>query len=481
MSIMGKSDYRNSVYMLILLFADTSAYLLAVVLAYFTRILAQNIFGIIERAFPLEYFIIKFVWIYLIYIIIIASQGLYIKRIPFWKESLFLVRSVTITFLLAFAIVSLLKLSDNVSRFTLVFIWFYCIILCVFFRYILKGKLFSKSFFKKKAIIVGGGNEALLVAERFNNEHPLGFNVIGVVVTDKYKQKKIGKYKILGSINNIDNILVSHDVSTGIFLSDALKYPSVSEAVGRLQLLFSQIIVVTDLGGIPFSNAEINQTLTTQVSYFQIHNNLKSWVSRFIKRTIDLLLCIISLPVLLVVVFIIGLLIKLTSKGPVFYLHDRVGRNGKTIKIIKFRSMYEDADERLKKILENSKEQRKEWESSYKLKDDPRITSVGRFLRKTSLDELPQVFNVIAGHMSLIGPRPVVPYELETYYKDYASYYLMVRPGITGLWQISGRSNTGYDFRVSKDTWYVLNWSPWLDIVILLKTPLAVLKQDGAY
>ena len=142
--------------------------------------------------------------------------------------------------------------------------------------------------------------------------------------------------------------------------------------------------------------------------------------------------------------------------------------------------MYIDADERLKNILKD-KTKAKEWEKTHKLKDDPRITFIGKFLRKTSLDELPQIFNVLKGDMSLVGPRPVVEYELEKYYKDYSSYYLMVRPGITGLWQISGRSNTSYEFRVAKDTWYVLNWSLWLDIIIMLKTPIVVFRQEGAY
>ena len=174
-------------------------------------------------------------------------------------------------------------------------------------------------------------------------------------------------------------------------------------------------------------------------------------------------------------------MIKATSHGPVFYFHKRVGRNGCIINVLKFRTMFSDADERLQKILARDPEKRREWEVSFKIKDDPRITAIGKFLRKTSLDELPQIFNVITGDMSLIGPRPVVPYELETYYKDNAPYYLMVRPGITGLWQVSGRSNTGYDFRVATDIWYVLNWSVWLDIVILMKTIVVVLRRDGAY
>lgn len=164
-----------------------------------------------------------------------------------------------------------------------------------------------------------------------------------------------------------------------------------------------------------------------------------------------------------------------------FYGHNRVGRYGKTIKVLKFRSMYKDADVRLKEILARDNEAKKEWETYYKLKNDPRITTIGKFLRKTSLDELPQIFNVIKGDMSFVGPRPVIQDEIDKYYKELASYYYMVRPGITGLWQISGRNDVDYDTRVAKDSWYVLNWSVWLDIVILFKTPGAVLQKKGAY
>ncbi|SFV61331.1 Undecaprenyl-phosphate galactosephosphotransferase [hydrothermal vent metagenome] len=143
--------------------------------------------------------------------------------------------------------------------------------------------------------------------------------------------------------------------------------------------------------------------------------------------------------------------------------------------------MYSDAQERLEKLLLENPLMREEWEKSFKLKNDPRVTKIGAFLRKTSLDELPQIFNVLMGQMNFVGPRPILQEELDTYYQDNASYYLMVKPGITGLWQVSGRSDTDYDFRVKTDKWYVLNWSLWLDIVILIKTIKVVLKRDGAY
>ena len=195
----------------------------------------------------------------------------------------------------------------------------------------------------------------------------------------------------------------------------------------------------------------------------------------------DMALSILMLPLLLVVIGILGLLVKLDTPGPVFYRHTRIGRNGKSFGVFKFRSMYRDSKERLRKILGTDPLSKQEWETYYKLKNDPRITRMGKFLRRTSLDELPQIFNVLQGDMSLVGPRPVLKEEITKYYKEFADYYHMVRPGITGLWQVSGRNDVNYYIRVRLDAWYVLNWSVWLDIVILFKTLNVVLKKEGAY
>lgn len=176
---------------------------------------------------------------------------------------------------------------------------------------------------------------------------------------------------------------------------------------------------------------------------------------------------------------IVPVLIKLTSRGPVFYRQDRLGKCGRPIRVWKFRSMYANADERLKAILAGDPAKRAEWEASFKLRDDPRVTPLGRFLRKTSIDEFPQLFNVFAGDMALVGPRPIVEKEV-AYYGDAYETFSSVKPGITGLWQVSGRSDTDYPQRVALDVQYVLNWSPWMDIWILFRTVGAVFLMRGA-
>jgi Undecaprenyl-phosphate galactose phosphotransferase WbaP len=198
------------------------------------------------------------------------------------------------------------------------------------------------------------------------------------------------------------------------------------------------------------------------------------------KRVIDLLLTLPGLVALSLVFLFIALIIKLTSKGPVFYRHTRHGRDGRTFVALKFRTMYENGDSILWEHFQQFPEEFKTWNRDRKLKRDPRVTPVGRWLRRSSLDELPQLCNVLMGHMSLVGPRPIVSAEVAEYGHGY-DLYGRVRPGITGLWQVSGRNNTTYSERVAFDEYYVRNWSIWLDIYILVRTAKAVLYAEGAY
>ena len=200
---------------------------------------------------------------------------------------------------------------------------------------------------------------------------------------------------------------------------------------------------------------------------------------RMEKQILDRALALVAFVALSPFFVVVTVLVKLTSRGPVFYRQDRLGKRGRPIRVWKFRSMYADADERLKAILESDPARRAEWEASFKLRDDPRVTPLGRFLRKTSIDEFPQLFNVFAGDMALVGPRPIVEKEVHYYGSSYETF-ASVKPGITGLWQASGRSDTDYQRRVALDVHYVLNWSPWMDIWILFRTVYAVTFMRGA-
>lgn len=204
----------------------------------------------------------------------------------------------------------------------------------------------------------------------------------------------------------------------------------------------------------------------------------KKTVYNAMKRLFDIILTWIALIVLSPVFLIIAILIKLDSKGKVFYKHKRIGKNGEYIYLYKFRTMYSDSKERLEKLLEDPKI-RKEWEENFKLENDPRITRIGKFLRKTSLDELPQLINILSGDMSIVGPRPVIDGEIDKYGKNKAKF-LSVTPGLTGWWACNGRSATTYAERIKLELYYVDNRSLKLDFKVIIKTFISVLKRDGA-
>lgn len=210
-----------------------------------------------------------------------------------------------------------------------------------------------------------------------------------------------------------------------------------------------------------------------------IQQNLKkSFIYNFLKRTMDILGSIIGLIILSPVFLITTILIlKEDRYGAVVFGHKRVGLNGNLFSCLKFRTMVHNAEDMLKNL---NPEQKKEYEETFKLKNDPRITKIGKFLRKTSLDELPQLVNILRGEMSIVGPRPIVTKELEKYGK-YAEYYKSIKPGLTGLWQVSGRSDTSYEERVSLDMEYIVRRNTFLDIYIIFMTVIKIFKREGAY
>ena len=196
----------------------------------------------------------------------------------------------------------------------------------------------------------------------------------------------------------------------------------------------------------------------------------------FFKRVIDIVCSLMGIIILSPLVVILGICVKRDSKGPIFFSHSRLGKNGRTIKIFKFRTMVQNAEEVLRNLPEDKK---REFEVNFKFDNDPRITRIGKFLRETSLDELPQLANILKGELSIVGPRPIVKKELEKYDK-YAGKLLSVKPGLTGYWQVSGRNDTTYDERVQLDMYYIDNRSLWMDFKIMIGTFKAVLNKSGA-
>ena len=243
----------------------------------------------------------------------------------------------------------------------------------------------------------------------------------------------------------------------------------------------SNLAVKEELNDVVGEEAILQETTINNISIMKKEKTNKKVLYNFTKRIIDIIGSIIGILILIPTTLIIYLARKVLKedKGPLFYEQLRYGKNGKVFRLYKFRSMCIGADKKLKKYLENNDEAREEFEKTHKLQNDPRITKIGNFLRKSSLDELPQMINILKGDMSFVGPRPVVEKEVEEYGAN-KDKFLSVRPGLTGYWQVNGRSNTTYEERMKMELYYVDNCSLWLDIKIFFKTFITVFKKEGA-
>ncbi|MEM0325199.1 MAG: exopolysaccharide biosynthesis polyprenyl glycosylphosphotransferase [Candidatus Aenigmatarchaeota archaeon] len=305
-------------------------------------------------------------------------------------------------------------------------------------------------------------------------------------LTDWAKRNLIVKFEILQQVNlkDIGKIQLERKkiLSVDYILIDIPenKLMKTIQILDYLQGISKRIIYIPS--NIPYflGSAKILYTLSSKNFAIFIENKLLEKNNLVFKRMFDivfsiLFLLLFSFPMVLIYISIL----LIYRQNPIFK-HERVGQNGKIFYVLKFRTMKKNADELLKILLDTNPVLRKEWEENHKLKDDPRITKIGKFLRKTSLDELPQLINVIKGEMSLVGPRPIVKDEIKKYGK-YFELYKAVKPGITGLWQISGRNNISYNERVKLDTWYVKNWTIEMDIMILIRTSLIFFKTRDAY
>ncbi|WP_417038410.1 undecaprenyl-phosphate galactose phosphotransferase WbaP [Desulfovibrio legallii] len=271
---------------------------------------------------------------------------------------------------------------------------------------------------------------------------------------------------------------IRHPEAIALFLQPAGQEQSV-DYITEASRYFQRILVVPVFGD-GFRVHWLSPRDLGQAVGLLVRQNLRDKRRLRFKRGMDLLFCTLGAVVLLPLGFLLALCIRLDSPGPIFFRQRRVGQGGREIRIFKFRTMVRDADAFLQRLLQENPALQEEWEKDQKLKNDPRITRVGRILRKLSLDELPQLIPVVKGDMSLVGPRPIVENEEEKYGPVYEEYCL-VKPGITGLWQISGRNNTSYAERVAYDHYYISNWSVWMDLWILGKTVPVVLTGYGAY
>ncbi len=348
---------------------------------------------------------------------------------------------------------------------------------------VLLGRVITRKFFSQRtwwptsAVVLGTGPAAQHVARSLNNSQR-GLRVTGVLLPSAVGEWDPSLPPVIGHLSDAPRICRRFSMNYAILAMPDASHAEMRQVIQDHCKNFRHILIITELLGIcclGISPREIGG----QVG-LEIPQRLSFVVPKIIKRCMDFAIGTTLLLMLIPLFLVICAAIKLTSKGPVFFGHLRYGRDGKSFRALKFRTMVTDADRKLEEYLKQHPELLLEWQISHKLKDDPRITTVGKWLRRYSLDELPQLLNIIAGHMSLVGPRPIVQSEIKRYATTY-DLYKRVPPGLTGLWQVSGRNNTTYEERVAFDDYYVRNWSVWLDIYILARTFRAVLHAEGAY
>lgn len=335
----------------------------------------------------------------------------------------------------------------------------------------------DRSWWGYPSVVFGSGEEARSVINIMKRETGVGLKPIAVVDASTEETE-------------IDGVPVvsPRNLATDLLRDGRFVYAVVADPEGlrsrtfatfeRLGVEFSHVIVIPQM--LDVSSLWVTPKSVGSLLGLEVCHQVLMQETQIAKRMVDLTLTVIGGTLLLPLFAAISLAIKLSSPGPVFYGQQRIGRGGRLFKAWKFRSMVTNADAVLKEHLAKSPELRAEWERDHKLKDDPRVTKIGAFLRKTSLDELPQIWNVLRDEMSLVGPRPIVHSEVVRYGAGF-DMYLKVKSGLTGLWQVSGRSDTSYDERVRLDCFYVRNWSVWLDLCILFRTIGVVLLRKGAY
>lgn len=347
-------------------------------------------------------------------------------------------------------------------------------------RYAVLKFLKLKNIFCEPVIIIGAG----LTAERLIkfSQEDLGYRykIVGLIDDHPVSEILPAQFQILGGFSDAKKIIRKFKVQTVIIAAPGISKNQLNDLITDIQPRVKNISFIPDLIGTPMASVDASILFSEKILMLNLKNNLSRRYNRVIKRIFDLAATIFGGILISPIIFIIAVAVGIDNRGRIIFAHKRVGMHGKKFFCYKFQTMIPDAQEVLKKYLSENPAAKIEWEESFKLTNDPRVTKLGNFLRRTSLDELPQLWNVILGDMSLVGPRPIVEKEIIKYGENIREYY-QVLPGITGMWQVSGRSDTTYPERVAMDTWYVRNWSVWIDIMYLFKTVKAVLAEKGAY
>lgn len=397
------------------------------------------------------------------------AKGHYQRRLPFWETVGHFLKVATMGLLIGGFIQFAMK--NIYSRAWLGMSWMFFPVCLYMGRSVVRSLLRSMGKWEIPAMIVGDGPAAREVRRALLSEPEMGYKVVSSVTSPMIAPlRKVGLWSYFLKQHGARFVFLALEGGENEKFQESLK------SMARERLPYA---MVPSWMGLPLSGLSVHHFVMRDVMLMTATDPLSAFLPRLMKRSFDVVVSSLALvmasPLFLVMAFLVR-----RDGGPAFYSQPRVGRYGRHFSCLKFRSMRIDADAYLEKYLARNPDEADYWARYQKLEKDPRVTRVGAFIRKTSIDELPQLINVLKGDMSLVGPRPFMPGQESFYGEDYVSY-TSVRPGITGPWQVSGRSQLTFERRVALEAWYTRNWTLWLDVVIILKTIPALLNRDTAY
>jgi undecaprenyl-phosphate galactose phosphotransferase len=427
----------------------------------------------------------KFIFMSFAVLFAFYNRGHYTKRIPWWNQ----VRFVLIVLIVALVVdgFSFFAMKYQFSRIWTSLAWIIAFFFILFLRIITKTICEKMQIWSMPTIVIGSGDNAIDTIFAISSETYTGYDVKSLVLHNGYENFNRSSLpincqniSIVDGSNDYSDYIKSHGGYFFMLAPDALSDIDIEGLIEKISDNGASYAMVPPVKGLSLYGNSPQYFFGHDIMLMQPRQKIDSPFSRIAKRGIDIFGSIFLLTILAPVFLFLTFLLR-KEGGDAFFWNKRLGKNGKEFYCLKFRTMIPNAEQVLHEVLEKDPEAKALWETHRKLKNDPRITSVGNFLRKTSVDELPQLVNVLKGEMSLVGPRPILPDEVEFFNKWQMANYYSVRPGMTGLWQVSGRNDTSFKQRVHLDEWYVTNWSIWHDIVIIFKTFSVLVKRSGAY
>lgn len=409
-----------------------------------------------------------------------AEARLYTQRKLFWDETRDVLRASTLAALFAVFLSFADRTAASLSRLVIAGVWLATLVVMPLVRYNTKRLLLKAGVWGKRVLILGAGETGIQMYDRIHANPVLGYEPVAFVDDDsrRWGTQQNG-LPVCGPLDAVPQLVQEFAVKDVVVAMPHLPRERLLHLISRCEGHVESIRVVPDMFGLASAGVEAEDLDGVLLLHMRC-NLAKPW-NLAVKRAFDLFIAAATTVLFAPVLALVALAIRLDSPGPVFFFQERLGRGRRAFRCVKFRTMFVDGDQRLRRYLANHPESRAEWERFAKLRSfDPRVTRVGRVLRRISLDELPQLANVFRKEMSLVGPRPYLPSETERM-SEFVETIIKAPPGMTGLWQVSGRNKLTFEQRLRLDEYYVRNWSLWMDVVVLVKTIGALLRRDGAY